>query len=191
MRALGIGFLVVFLAELGDKSQLLALTMATRYRVWVVAAGIALASAVTQGLSVLVGAAVGQALPDTVVGVVGGLLFLGFAAWTWRESGDEPDEASETRPFLERFAVLVVASAIMVAELGDKTMLATLTLAARESPLGVWAGATLGMSAAGWIAAAVGSLVGARLSERVVRAVSSGMFAAFGLWMLADALVRL
>lgn len=192
MRAVGVSFLVVFLAELGDKSQLLALTMATRYRTWVVAAGIALAAAATQGLSVLVGAALGRTLPETVVGVVGGLLFLGFAAWTWRATGEEPDEpGSSFRLFGGRFAVLVVASALVVAELGDKTMLATVTLAARETPMGVWAGATLGMTAAGLVAAVIGRLLGARVSERVVRMISAGMFAAFGLWMLAESLVRL
>jgi len=174
---------VVFVAELGDKTQLVILGLAARRRAGPVVVGALVAYAFTQGLSVAAGGALGAMLPERAVAVGAGLLFLGFAAWTLRER----EEAGEEALPRAGSAVLSVAIAVAVAELGDKTMLATAALAARQDPLPTWAGATTGIALAGLAAVALGRLLGARLPERAVRLVSAGLFAAFGLLLLAQA----
>jgi putative Ca2+/H+ antiporter (TMEM165/GDT1 family) len=185
--ALLLSFGVVFVAELGDKSQLMVLAFATRYRVLPVIIGISAASAVMLGASVLVGAVVGDALPTDAATVLAGLAFLGFAAWTLRGDGHGAGDA----PPVERrtgSAVLTVAVAFVLAELGDKTMLATVTLATTRGLWGTWAGATLGMVAANALAVAGGRALGARLSDRALQLGAAGLFVVFGVVLLVDGL---
>ncbi|MFU8841616.1 MAG: TMEM165/GDT1 family protein, partial [Nitriliruptoraceae bacterium] len=107
-------FGLVFLAELGDKSMLLAIAFAARYRPWPVLAGIAIAAFAMLGLSTLVGAALGAALPERAISIGGGLLFLGFGVWTLL--GDDDDEEAGT---LRSSSVLLgVTAAFLVAEFG-------------------------------------------------------------------------
>lgn len=187
MGAFLLSFGVIFIAELGDKSQLMALAFATRYRPSQVLAGITLATAVVHAGSVLAGAAFAAALPTRAIGVAGGVAFLGFAAWTLR--GDRLSEQERERALRPAgSAVLAVSAAFFVAELGDKTMIATITLAAGEDPFGTWAGSTVGMVAADGLAIAVGRVLGTRLPERSVSRVAAASFVVFGVLLLADAL---
>jgi putative Ca2+/H+ antiporter (TMEM165/GDT1 family) len=186
VEAVLVGLGVVFVAELGDKSQLMALAFAARYRIVPVLLGITAASAVVVGISVLVGAAVGEALPTDTVTVVAGVAFLAVAAWTLRGGDDEAEDAGTgTR---SRSAGLTVFAAFVVAELGDKTMLATVTLATTNGLWGTWVGATLGMVAANLLAVAGGRALGARLSDRAVRLGAAALFAVFGVVLLVDGL---
>lgn len=186
MEAFFVAFAVVFVAELGDKTQLVALSLATRYRLLTVLVGITVAYAITNGISVVVGGLLGAALPTTFIAVVGGLLFLGFAVWTFR-GGDDDDDATA---IAGRSAFFSIVIAMIVAELGDKTMLATATLAAREAPVATWLGATLGITASGALAVFVGRTLGSRLPRRATRITASILFAVFGLLLLADAAFR-
>jgi Ca2+/H+ antiporter, TMEM165/GDT1 family len=177
---------VVFVAELGDKSQLMALTFATRYRPAFVLTGIAVATAVINAISVAVGYGLGLALPTRWISVVAGLVFLGFAAWTLRSSDDDEDVTETSRS--GHGVMFTVGSAFLLAELGDKTMLATITLAAQNGWLGTWLGATTGMITAAALAIFVGRQLGRRLPERIVRNAAAAMFAGFGVWLLVDGL---
>jgi Ca2+/H+ antiporter, TMEM165/GDT1 family len=177
-----IAFGLVFVAELGDKTQLVALSLAARYRPLPVLVGLAIAQAIAQGLAVLVGGLLGAALPTTAISVGAGLLFLGFAAWTLR--GEDDDGEAEVAG---RSVVLTVAATILVAELGDKTMLASATLAAQGSPVLVWIGGTAGVVAAGAVAIVVGRAVGARMPADTIRYMAAALFALFGLALLAEA----
>jgi Ca2+/H+ antiporter, TMEM165/GDT1 family len=178
---------VVFVAELGDKSQLMTLAFAARYRLAPVLLGIVVASALVMGVSVLVGAAVGDALPEDAVTVLAGLAFLGVGAWTLR---GEDDEEGVTPPSSRgaRSAFLTVAGAFFVAELGDKTMLATISLATRHGLLGTWAGATVGMVAANLLAVAGGRALAARVSARTVRLGAATLFLVFGAVLVVEGL---
>jgi Ca2+/H+ antiporter, TMEM165/GDT1 family len=178
---------LVFLAELGDKTQLVALGFGARYRLGPVLFGIALAYMATNLVSVLIGALVGAALPTRAIGIGGGILFLLFAWWTIRSAEDD-DDGEPAPPPADRNVILSVASAMFVAELGDKTMLATATLAARGNPVLVWIGATLGIIAAGALGVVVGRAVGARLPERATRIGSAVMFAVFGVVLIVASL---
>src|SRR3954468_767493 len=95
MHALLLSFGVIFVAELGDKSQLMALAFAARYRALPVLAGITVATAVVHAVSVLVGVTVGSALPTTAISVVAGVAFLGFGAWTLRGDKLSAEEAAK------------------------------------------------------------------------------------------------
>jgi Ca2+/H+ antiporter, TMEM165/GDT1 family len=185
--ALILSFAVVFVAELGDKSQLMALTFATRFRALPVLIGITVATAVVHAGSVAIGGGLGAALPTTAITVLAALAFFGFAGWTLRGdslSADEAGKAGRTT----RSAVVAVALAFFLAELGDKTMLATVTLATREGIFGTWLGSTLGMVAADALAILVGQLLGRRLPEKAIRYGASALFALFGVLLLIDAL---
>lgn len=179
LAALGL----VFVAELGDKTQLVALGMGARHRLAPVLVGITLAYAASNLISVVVGGLLGAALPTRLLGIAGGMLFLVFAAWNLRsDERVDDDTLSGVRP--GRVAVSV-AAAMFVAELGDKTMLATATLASQGHPVLVWIGATVGITLSGAVGVLVGRASGARLPERAIRIGSSALFAAFGVVLIA------
>lgn len=175
---------LIFVAELGDKSQLMALTFATRYRARTILLAITAATALVHLVSVAVGAAIGAALPTDLISVLAGLAFLGFAAWTIR--GDELDDDEAARRRTSRSVFFTVALAFFLAELGDKTMLATVTLAADHGWLGVWIGSTIGMVAADALAIVVGQQLGARLPERIVMIGAALTFTVFGLLLIVE-----
>src|SRR6516165_10099804 len=121
---------VVFVAELGDRSQLMTMTYALRHRWWVVLTGVAIAAFLVHGLSVTVGHFLGVTVAERPIA------FFGFAVWTWRERRDEGAETSAPAAPGYRFALLAVISSYVLAELGDKTMLASMALASNHN----WAG---------------------------------------------------
>ena len=187
MHAFLLSFGIIFVAELGDKSQLMALTFAARYKAITILAAITMATALVHLVSVLLGAAVGVALPSRTISVIAGFAFLGFAAWTLR--GDELDEDESSRADRSTRSVMVtVGVAFFLAELGDKTMLATVTLATDHGLVGTWIGSTLGMVAADALAIAVGQQLGARLPERVIRIGAAATFVVFGVLLVVDGL---
>jgi len=188
--ATALAFGAVFVAEFGDKSQLLILAFATRYPWRPVVIGLVMAATVIQGISVAIGTAVGTALPATVVAIISGIAFLAVAVWTLRGEDDEeevPDSASHRR-VAGIGLVLTVAGAFILGELGDKTMLATFALAATQGAVPTWIGSTAGEVAANLVAVVVGRQVGHRLSPRLVRIGSAALFAFAGLVILAGVL---
>src|SRR3954462_11860381 len=117
MQALLLSFGVIFVAELGDKSQLMAMTFATRYRFWTVLGGITAATALVHLASVAIGSAVGVNLPTALINVLAGVAFLLFGAWTLR--GDELSEEEAAKAERGRgSAFLAVGVAFFLAELG-------------------------------------------------------------------------
>jgi putative Ca2+/H+ antiporter (TMEM165/GDT1 family) len=187
MNAFLLSFVVIFVAELGDKSQLMAMTFATRYRFWTVIGAITAATAVVHLFSVALGNVVGLALPTGPISILAGVAFIAFGLWTLR--GDKLSEEEESKAQRStRSAFFAVAIAFFLAELGDKTMLATVTLATTEGWFGSWIGSTLGMVAADALAIGVGALLGKALPERVIRIGAAVLFFAFGAWLLFEGL---
>lgn len=178
---------VIFVAELGDKSQLMAMTFAARYRARDVIIAITAATAIVHLGSVGIGAAIGTSFENYqgAISIVAGIAFLGFAAWTLR--GDEltEDEAAKARNSTG-VALLAVGTAFFLAELGDKTMLATITLATQEGWLGTWIGSTVGMVAADALAIAAGALLAKKLPEKAIKYGAATLFALFGVVLIAD-----
>lgn len=206
-----ISFVLVGLAELGDKSQLLLLGFAARYRPFKVVLGAAIAIAILQAVSVGLGHAVGALLPERLVAFVAGVLFVGFGIVTWRgaRSAEEDEETGRT---LALGPVLTVAAALLLAELGDKTQLMTVSIAADPAAalrtlgaiaegitapaagtlstgFGVWLGSSIGFLLADAIAIVVGAVLGAKLPRQTIARFSGVVFVLFGLITLASAFV--
>lgn len=192
LEAFVVSFGVVFLAELGDKTQLMILAFATRYRWLPVGVGLIIGSAAVIGASVLVGATLGSLIPTEVLQLLGAAIFLVFAAWTLL--GHEEDHGASEAELRERAgarsglrAAAVVAGSFVVAEFGDKSMLAVIALSAQADPLGTWLGATMAEVAAGMLAIVVGRQIGTRLPRNLLRYLAAGAFALFGLLLLLEA----
>ncbi|MFF0608561.1 TMEM165/GDT1 family protein [Nocardia tengchongensis] len=184
-----LSFGVLFLAELGDKSQLMALTFALRYHWWVVLSGITVASVLVNLIAVGVGHFLGAALPTGVISLFAAATLIGVGLWTLRESlsnsTEEGDEAAP--PTMSRSAFLVVLSAFLLAELGDRTMFATMALATNNNWVAVWIGSVAGMVAAGGLAIVIGVTVGKHIPERIIAVCSGLLFLYFGALTLLEA----
>ncbi|WP_099025784.1 TMEM165/GDT1 family protein [Mycolicibacterium palauense] len=187
--AILLSFGVVFLAELGDKSQLITMTYALRHRWWVVLTGVAIAAFLVHGISVTIGHFLGMTLPARPIAFAAALAFFAFAIWTWREgSGGQDEIRTVAEP---RFVLFAVISSFVLAELGDKTMLATVALASDNDWAGVWIGATVGMVLADGVAIAVGRVLHRRLPERFLHVLASVLFLLFGVWILFNSALGL
>lgn len=188
MTAALTAFAVVFVAELGDRTQLLLLALATRHRAMPVLGGLVIGYGVMTAVAVGLGAAVGSALPEGVVQVGSGLVFLAFAIWTLLGTEDEDQDHTDDRSQRHPLALMAsIAGAIMLSEIGDKSMLATATLAADGDALAIWAGATAGILSAGGLGVAIGRLLGDRVDDDLLRYASAALFAVFGVVMLLRA----
>jgi Ca2+/H+ antiporter, TMEM165/GDT1 family len=186
MGALLLALGVVFVAELGDKTQLVVLTMGSRQRLVAAIPALAVTIAVLQGIAVSVGAALARVVPDLALELGAGLLFCGFAIWTWRGAGQEDGEETTGRT---RTGVLGMCVAFFLAELGDKTQLTTAALAADHGALPVWIGATLGLFGATLLALVAGRFLADRVSERTLGRIGAVAFAAVGVFTLTSAVV--
>lgn len=185
LSALLLSFAVIFVAELGDKSQLMAMTFALRYKWYIVIGGITVATTVVHLASVAVGHFLGLSIPTAAISIVGGIAFVIFGLWTLRGdslSEDEGEKASK----VTRSAFIAIASAFFLAELGDKTMLATVTLATDNNWVGVWIGSTVGMVAADALAIVVGAVLGKHLPERVIQFGAAILFFVFGVMLFLE-----
>jgi len=191
IAALAVAFGVVFVAELGDKTQLLALDFGARYSLRTVAIGLTIGYGAANIVASIVGGILGAALPDRPIQIIGGLVFLGFAAVAVRRarSGSTDDDTAEQSSSVRGTSTMAIISSIaaliVVAEMGDKTQIATATLASQSAPVGVWIGATLGAASSGMVGAVAGNLVGDRVPARAMQWVSAGLFSLFGAAMLA------
>ncbi len=200
---------LVALAELGDKTQLLTLCLAARYRAWQVLVGVFGAVVLLQLLAVAAGRLVGEALPETPVRIAAGLLFVAFGIWMLASRGSDADAPPGTA--MGAFGpVLASGIAFFVAELGDKTQLTAMAIAAEPSVatgmlerlgahglaavpassggafLPVWLGATVGMMIADGAAILVGASLGKRIPTRLVGRISGVVFLLFGLATLVS-----
>lgn len=177
MRAFWLSFLVTFWAEMGDKTQLVALAYATRYRVRDVLIGITIGTALVHLVSVGLGNLINQWLPMWVVQALSALSFLVFAFWSLR--GDTDDgELRESR----HHPVILIGVAFFLAELGDKTMLAAITLATQWSWVPVWLGTTVGMVLSDGLAVIVGRWAGKKIPARTTQTISAILFFVFAGW---------
>ena len=186
MTAFWISLIYVLVAEMGDKTQLVALAFATRYKATTVMAGVFIATLVVHLFSVFLGEAAGMALPLFWIKLLAGLAFIGFGLWTLR--GDEIDD-EDSKP--ARFGpLLTVATTFFLAELGDKTMLMTVTVASQyQSFVAVWLGSSLGMVIADGIAIVVGKVMGRNLPEEVIKYGAAIVFILSGVYTLYEAFV--
>jgi len=188
LAVVGSAFVLLFLAELGDKTQLMTMTLAHRYPVRPVVAGVFSAFLVLNLLAVGVGAALYRYLPTAAVLVAAGLLFLFFAWRSWCEADMDEDAGKEETD--GRGAFVASFTLTFVAELGDKTQLALVALAAGSGAVwSVFVGGTLALWAVSAIGIAVGSTLLRHLPRRWMHRAAALLFALFGLLALGQVLV--
>lgn len=189
--AVASAFGIVFVAELGDKTQLLALGYGARHGLRTVLIGLTLGYAAAGAIAALVGGLLGATLPERPVGLAAGALFLMFAVLAWRDLGDDADDDDDDeragRRLGGRSIVASIALAIAIAEFGDKTQIATAALAAQANPVATWLGATGGEVTAGMLGAVAGSRIGQRIEPRTIQMASAVLFAGFGVALIAAA----
>lgn len=188
MEAFITSLVFVVLAEMGDKTQLLGMCFATRYRWQTVLWGVFVATVLNHLLAVEAGNYLTRFVDMNTIQIVAAISFIFFGLWTIR--GDELDDCGESKysPFW------TVTIAFFIAEMGDKTQLATVALAAKfNTVIPVWMGTTIGMMIANAIGIIVGVTLGKKIPERVVKWVSAIIFIIFGflgLWQsLPDYLI--
>ena len=176
---------VVALAEIGDKTMLLAIVLAARLRAhWQILAGILVATLANHGLAALIGQEVAGLLDAPWFRTAVALGFIAMAAWTLVPDKLDDDEDS----FAHRGgAFLTTLVAFFLVEMGDKTQIATIALGARfHDALWVTAGTTLGMMLANVPAVFLGSELIRRVPLAVVRVITAALFAVIGLWLLVQ-----
>jgi putative Ca2+/H+ antiporter (TMEM165/GDT1 family) len=188
MEALLVSTGIVALAEIGDKTQLLALLLAARFRrPWPIVAGILVATLVNHALAGALGAFLTGVVGPHVLRWVLGVSFLAMAAWMLVPDKLDADAAPTSRHGV--FTTTLVA--FFLAEMGDKTQIATVALAARfDAMLPVVAGTTLGMMIANAPAVFLGDRLAQRLPVRLVHAVAALIFAVLGVLTLLGAGAR-
>lgn len=192
---------------MADKTQLATIALATRFRLATVLAGLALGSVAVMGLSAGIGAAAGAALPTRAIGIGAGVAFVGVGLWMLisgiraRRPADDEELPVVDEPISEGGDAsdgiarrsgagpsLIVAGTFIAAELGDKTMLAALTLASKGNAVSVWIGGAAALFVVDAIAAALGDVLSRFLSPKVVTPIAGGLFLAAGGWMLWDSI---
>ena len=181
--------LLVTIAELGDKTQLLVLALAAKHRPAKVIAGVILALLVLQLTAVIVGRTLYSLVPMAYLQIAIGASFIGFGLWMLKKDTGEEENAGAG--VLNPLGVIAtIAITFFIAELGDKTQLATISLAAKyNSFAGVWLGSTFGMIVADGLALIVGVVAGKRLPQERIKYLSAGIFMLFGIITLAQALL--
>lgn len=186
MEALFISTGVVALAEIGDKTQLLAFILAARFKKPLpIIAGILCATIVNHGLAGALGAWITSAVSPEVLRWVLGASFIGMAVWTMIPDQVEEDEMRTAQRFGVFGATLIT---FFLAEMGDKTQIATVAMAAHyASPVLVVIGTTLGMLIADVPAVFVGDRLANKIPMKLVHSIAAGVFALLGIATLAGA----
>lgn len=170
-------FLLIFAAEMGDKTQIIAMTFATQYKVKEVILGVTLGVLANHGIAILLGSAISRIIPMNTIQILAGFLFILFGINALKD--DEDDEEAGNKKTLG--PVATVAMAFFVGELGDKTQLTAMTLSAEGSyPLFILFGTTLGMIATSSLGIFVGSKIGGKIPEVTIKIASSLVFVFFG-----------
>ena len=185
IEAIVSSFLLVAASEMGDKTQLLAFSLASRFRrPWTVMAGILVATVLNHALASSLGSFISANVPPRVMAGILAATFIGFGAWTLKpDTLDEEAGPGRFGPFL------TTAVLFFLAEMGDKTQLATVALAAQfRSVVMVTAGTTLGMLASDGLAVFLGDRLASKVQMRWVRWVAASLFFLFGAAALWTAL---
>ncbi|GMQ58798.1 hypothetical protein AN1V17_31940 [Vallitalea sediminicola] len=182
IRAFGL----IFIAEMGDKTQILAMAFATRYKVRAVISGIFLGALLNHGLAVLLGSYLCRFIPVNTLQMIAGFAFIGFSIWTLKIEEEDCEDESKTMSF---GPVFTVATAFFIGELGDKTQLTAITLSTDASyPLIILLGTVSGMIVTGGLGIFVGRKLGNKIPEFMIKLIAATIFMIFGVTKLLTTL---
>ncbi len=175
---------LIFIAEMGDKTQILAMAFATQFKISEVLGGVFLGSLLNHGIAVIVGAYLSNLIPINAIQIIAGFAFIGFALWTLKaEKEDEEEIKNGYGP------ILTVAMAFFIGELGDKTQLTAITLATDAIfPLLILMGTVTGMILTSGAGIFIGSKLGDKIPEFTIKITSASIFMTFGLVKLYNTL---
>jgi putative Ca2+/H+ antiporter (TMEM165/GDT1 family) len=178
MAALIASFMFVVLAEMGDKTQLLAMAFAAKYSAYKVLMAVFLATLLNHALAVAAGRFLTTVIPMDIISFAAAFSFIIFGLWTIRGDKLEGEDKKESR-----FGpVVTVGIAFFLAEMGDKTQLATISLAVKyQSMISVLMGTTLGMVVADAIGIIAGITMRKHIPEKTIKWISATVFVLFGL----------
>jgi putative Ca2+/H+ antiporter (TMEM165/GDT1 family) len=176
-QAVAGSFALVAISEMGDKTQLLAFSLAARFKKPIpIMGGILVATVLNHGLASSVGQWVSNRVPANIMAFILAATFIGFGIWTLK-----PDEMDEVRGGLKLGAFLTTAFLFFLAEMGDKTQLATIALAARyHSVVTVTIGTTMGMMLTDGLAVFLGERLAGTAQMQWIRWAAAGLFLVFG-----------
>ena len=188
MQAFLISLSTVAVAEMGDRTQLLSLMLAARFRrPWPILAGVLCATIANHAVAAFIGQRLGRALTPRVLDAAVGVSMIAMALWTLKPDTLGEESARGTR----RGAFFATLAAFFIAEIGDKTQIATVALAAAYSNLlAVVAGTTTGMLLANAPVVFFGKAFSARLPLQAIRYLASALFLALGLFFLVRGFVH-
>lgn len=182
-------FFTEFIAEMGDKTQLMLIALTSKYKLKDIIFGTAVAILVLNGLAVLAGGLVSEFIPGWLIKTVAALAFLYFAASTI--AGDDDEEEEEGGNSKIKFAPFAVFCTFFVAELGDKTQLTAITFGANEgmeAAIVVWIACSLGLFAADILGMLVGYLLKSKTPEGLLNTLAFVIFSVFGVYTLYQGL---
>lgn len=175
----------MFIAEMGDKTQLLLVAMASRYKLRDIVIGSAAAILALNALAVGAGALISQFIPDYLIKLVAALAFLYFAWSQLRQDGEEEEKAGSQ----SAHPILAVFGTFFLAELGDKTQLTAITFAASEglqNALVVWLACSVGLFAADLIGMLAGYLLRSKMPDGLLGWLAFAIFSVFGVNTLLE-----
>ena len=182
-------FFTEFIAEMGDKTQLMLIALTSKYKLKDIIIGTAAAILVLNGLAVLAGGLVSEFVPEWLIKNIAALAFLYFAASTI--AGDDDDEEEGSGKSKIKFAPIAVFCTFFIAELGDKTQLTAITFGANEgmsAALVVWIGCSLGLFAADILGMLVGYLLKSKTPDGLLNTLAFAIFSIFGVFTLYQGL---
>ena len=182
-------FFTEFIAEMGDKTQLMLIALTSKYKLKDIIFGTAAAILVLNGLAVLAGGLVSEFIPGWLIKTVAALAFLYFAASTI--AGDDDEEEEEGGNSKIKFAPFAVFCTFFIAELGDKTQLTAITFGANEgmeAAIVVWIACSLGLFAADILGMLVGYLLKSKTPEGLLNTLAFVIFSVFGVYTLYQGL---
>ena len=180
-----------FIAEMGDKTQLMLIAMTSKFKVRDIVLGTAVAVLVLNGLAVIAGGLVGSLVPAWLIKIIAALAFLYFALTSLKKD-DEEEEAEANSKI--KFAPLAVFCTFFVAELGDKTQLTAMTFGANEGldkALIVWLACSIGLFAADMLGMIAGLFMKSKMPEGALNTIAFIIFAIFGILTLREGLTLL
>jgi putative Ca2+/H+ antiporter (TMEM165/GDT1 family) len=176
-------FLLIFIAEIGDKTQILALAYATKYNGLKVLTGVFIGVLLNHAIAVIAGVFLSSMIPLNYVRIVAAFAFIIFGLWSLKNDGNENEEEKK----YSYGAIMTVAITFFVGELGDKTQLTALTLSSTSKyPIAILMGTVTGMLVISGIGIIVGIVLGKKIPQSFIKYISGFVFIIFGVISLMN-----
>ena len=178
-------FFLIFMAEMGDKTQILALAFATQFKVQKVLIGVFIGVLLNHAIAVLLGVYLSKLISLNVIQVIASFSFILFSLWTLKIDSDQEEEGNNKK----YGPILTVAIAFFIGELGDKTQLTAITLSVDALfPIFVLMGTVLGMVLTSGVGIFIGSKIGKKIPEFTIKIIAAAIFMIFGLQKLVSSI---